>query len=344
MSDKLPREASPRVRDVPQRTYTPAKSRHSEYVYSECSPAFALVPHFGSAADVRQKTGAQPNELLLDPTQIYLREIGHRPLLNAEQEVTLGRRVLAGDASSRRLMIESNLRLVVKIARRYLHRGLVLLDLVEEGNLGLIHAVEKFDPEKGFRFSTYATWWIRQYIERAIMNQTRTIRLPVHVVKEMQGLLKVKRGLGQSQREEPRFEEIAAKAGRPVAEVRHLLTLEDKAVSTDSPLAQNSETNLLDTLNGDAACEPECVLQRQRLARHIATWVNELPERQREVLARRFGLFGYESDTLENVGLEIGLTRERVRQIQMDGLRQLLNRVRREGLAADILSEFGGSC
>lgn len=341
MPETLPRIASPRVRDVPQREYAPRKFRNMKSMLAGTTCVVELDQQIVDTAQAIPKSSLRPSDELLDPTQLYLREIGHRPLLNAEQEVTLGRLVLQGDAGSRRHMIESNLRLVVKIARRYLHRGMVLLDLVEEGNLGLIHAVEKFDPERGFRFSTYATWWIRQYIERALMNQTRTIRLPVHVVKEMQGLFKIKHGLSQCQREEPTFEEIAAKAGRSAAEVKRLLTLDDKVVTTDSPLTHDSEMNLLDTLNGDAAREPDCVLQRQRLREQIANWVSELPERQREVLARRFGLFGYESDTLENVGLEIGLTRERVRQIQMDGLRRLLNIVRREGLAEDILSEFG---
>lgn len=276
----------------------------------------------------------------IDPTELYLREIGHRPLLNAEQEVYFGRRAQAGEASSRSCMIESNLRLVVKIAKRYLYRGLDLLDLVEEGNLGLIHAVEKFDPEKGFRFSTYATCWIRQYIERALMNQTRTIRLPVHVVKEVHGLLKIKQSLGNDQREEPTFAAIAAKSGRAVADVKRLLTLEEKPVAADTPITHDSDTSLLDTLSGDNTREPASIMQRQQLDRLLVAWVNELPERQREVLARRFGLLGYDIDTLENVGQEIGLTRERVRQIQMDGLRKLRSIVRRDGLAPDILAEF----
>ena len=283
---------------------------------------------------------APASEQWLDPTQLYLREIGYHPLLNAQQEIDYGRRARAGDASSRRHMIESNLRLVVKIARRYVNRGLALLDLVEEGNLGLIHAVEKFDPEKGFRFSTYSTWWIRQYIERALMNQTRTIRLPVHVVKEMHGLLKIKQRLRKNQHREPSYEAIAAASGRELADVKRLLTLEGKPVAADAPLAQDSDTSLLETLSDESIREPEQQLQRQRLARHIAAWVNELPQRHREVLARRYGLFGYASDTLENVGLEIGLTRERVRQIQMDSLRKLHSIVLREGLAADMLTEF----
>ena len=340
MPETPPRTRSLRVRDLPRRTYSSEESSDAYVTCVETDPLLDRVDNIVDDSEHSSNSDAEREEQLLDPTQLYLREIGHRPLLNAAQELSIGRRVVAGDTGSRRLMIESNLRLVVNIARRYLHRGLVLLDLIEEGNLGLIHAVEKFDPEKGFRFSTYATWWIRQYIERALMNQTRTIRLPVHILKEMQPLLKIKEELGLNQNKQPSFADIAVKAGRAEDEVKRLLTLEDRVVPAEVPIAQDSDTNLLDTLNDGKTGEPDSVLMRQRLDQSIAKWVAELPDRQGEVLARRFGLFGFESDTLENVGLEIGLTRERVRQIQMDGLQRLLCIARREGLEADILGEF----
>lgn len=344
MSDSPPRAAarsnSRRVRDVPQQLYEQLIASGSAST-ARCKSGNKSVRRSSHHAickpSNKRKLATAP---ATDPTQLYLREIGHSPLLNAEQEIYFGRRARAGEESSRRRMIESNLRLVVKIARRYLQRGLHLLDLVEEGNLGLIHAVGKYDPEKGFRFSTYATWWIRQYIERALMNQARTIRLPVHVVKELHGLLKIKQSLGKNQQKEPTFEAIAAKSGRQVADVKRLLTLEDRPIAVDAPIAQDAETSLLDTLSDDDARTPGTVLQRQQLGQLIAAWINELPIRHREVLARRFGLFGHDVDTLENVGQEIGLTRERVRQIQMDALRKLHSMVLRDELAADILAEF----
>jgi len=323
LAHDLPTADSLRIQDFPQTNYSePYQSPQKRAARSAC------------ARDTKSAAGE------LDATQLYLRAIGHQPLLTAEQEVYFGRRALAGEESSRRRMIESNLRLVVKIARRYLNRGLSLLDLVEEGNLGLIHAVEKFDPERGFRFSTYATWWIRQNIERALMNQTRTIRLPVHVVKEINGLLKIKQKLAKCQHRTPTFAEIAACAERTEDDVKRLLTLEDKLVAADAPLAQDSETSLLDTLRDQLSRTPRRLVQNEQLNQLISDWIQELPERHQEVLARRFGLNGHDSDTLENVGVEIGLTRERVRQIQIDALRKLQSIVLRDGLSPDILAEF----
>lgn len=274
----------------------------------------------------------------LDAVQLYLRQIGRSPLLSAAQEVQYGRLARAGDEASRRRMIESNLRLVVKIARRYLHRGLSLLDLIEEGNLGLMHAVSKFDPDRGFRFSTYATWWIRQNMERALMNQTRTVRLPVHVIKEMNRYLKIKHILSRHQRRSASVEHIADRAGRPTAEVKRVLALEDRLVDADAPLLPGSDQSLLDTLADTPARDPQSITQREQLQRRIGEWVGELSPRHREVLARRFGLQGYDGDTLENVGAEIGLTRERVRQIQIEALKQLQTIVGREGVGGDVLA------
>ncbi|MAD54380.1 MAG: RNA polymerase sigma factor RpoS [Idiomarina sp.] len=273
----------------------------------------------------------------MDATQIYLSEIGFSPLLTAEQEIFYSRRALKGDAAARKRMIESNLRLVVKIARRYCNRGLALLDLVEEGNLGLIRAVEKFDPERGFRFSTYATWWIRQTIERAIMNQTRTIRLPIHVVKELNVYLRAARELAHKLDHEPTAEDIAASLNKPVEDITKMLRLNERVTSVDTPIGGENDKALLDILTDEADEGPEGVLQDGDLKERITEWLEALNPKQKEVLARRFGLLGYEPSTLEDVGHEIGLTRERVRQIQVEALRKLRDFLRQQGLTLEAL-------
>ncbi|WP_119395432.1 RNA polymerase sigma factor RpoS [Salinibius halmophilus] len=269
----------------------------------------------------------------LDATQLYLNEIGFSPLLSPEEEVYFARLARKGDEAGRKRMIESNLRLVVKIARRYLNRGLTLLDLIEEGNLGLIRAVEKFDPERGFRFSTYATWWIRQTIERAIMNQTRTIRLPIHVVKELNVYLRASRELAQKLDHEPTPEEIADLLDKPVSDVKKMLGLNERIASVDVPMGQGGEKSLLETIADNNARDPEAQLQGDDLNSQMDAWLDDLSEKQREVLARRFGLRGHEASTLEQVGKEIGLTRERVRQIQVEALRRLRDVMEKEGLS-----------
>jgi len=273
----------------------------------------------------------------LDATQLYLGEIGFSPLLTAEEEVYFARRSLKGCEASRKRMIVSNLRLVVKIARRYNNRGLALLDLIEEGNLGLIRAVEKFDPERGFRFSTYATWWIRQTIERAIMNQTRTIRLPIHVVKELNVYLRASRELSQKLDHEPTAEEIAAALDKPVEDVTKMLRLNERITSVDTPIGGENDKALLDIIADEKEFSPEESLQDSDIKSNIITWLEELNPKQREVLARRFGLMGYEPSTLEDVGAEIGLTRERVRQIQVEALRRLRDMLGHQGLSLENL-------
>ena len=283
-------------------------------------PKAASSTTTGSAGRVREEDAFYKS---LDATQMYLNEIGFSPLLTPEEEVHFARLARKGVDAGRRRMIESNLRLVVKISRRYVNRGLSLLDLIEEGNLGLIRAVEKFDPERGFRFSTYATWWIRQTIERAIMNQTRTIRLPIHVVKELNVYLRAARELTQKLDHDPTPEEIATLLDKPVDDVKRMLGLNERVTSVDTPLGHDSDKSILDTISDIRESDPAVLLQDSDLNDSIDKWLCELSEKQREVVARRFGLRGYETSTLEEVGKEIGLTRERVRQIQVEALKRL---------------------
>ncbi len=275
----------------------------------------------------------------LDATRLYLNEIGASKLLTAEEEVHYSRLAQKGDEAARRKMIECNLRLVVKIARRYMNRGLALLDLIEEGNLGLIRAVEKFDPERGFRFSTYATWWIRQTIERAIMNQTRTIRLPIHVVKEINAYMRAARQLAQSLDHEPTAEEIADLLDRPISEVKRLLGLNERTASVDTPYGKDADKPLLDTIADEKASDPTAYLQVDGINAHLDEWLGKLNDKQREVVERRFGLHGYENATLEQVAQELGVTRERVRQIQMDALKRLRHILEQEGYNVDNVFE-----
>lgn len=277
------------------------------------------------------------NESYFDATRVYLNELGKSKLLTADEEKYYGKRVLKGDLEARKVMIESNLRLVVKISRRYLNRGLPLLDLIEEGNLGLIRAVEKFDPERGFRFSTYATWWIRQTIERAIMNQTRTIRLPIHIVKEMNVYLKAQRTLTQTQDHEPTAEEIAQYLNKPVKTVSKMLKLNERVSSVDVPGGKDFDKPLVDSIEDDQSLSPVEELQENGIKNKITDWVYQLSEKQREVICRRYGLCGYEYSTLEQVAQELGVTRERVRQIQMDGLKRLKEILDAGGYSFDII-------
>jgi RNA polymerase nonessential primary-like sigma factor len=283
---------------------------------------------------------AAPREVTLeelDATRMYLSEIGFSPLLTAQEEVYFARRVIQGDAAARNRMVESNLRLVVKIARRYMNRGLSLLDLIEEGNLGLIHAVAKFDPERGFRFSTYATWWIRQTIERALMNQTRTIRLPIHIIKEINGYLRTTRQLTQTLDHEPGTEEIAQAMGKSVTEVKRMLQLNERVTSVDTPIGKDEDRSLLDAIPDDNNADPSQLLQDADLNEKLDSWLDQLNDKQRTVVKRRFGLGGVEKATLEQVGNEIGVTRERVRQIQIDALRRLRKILENEGFSQDFL-------
>jgi RNA polymerase nonessential primary-like sigma factor len=294
-----------------------------------------LEPEISWPAPVAASREFTPEEL--DATRMYLSEIGFSPLLTAQEEIYYARRILQGDASARNRMVESNLRLVVKIARRYMNRGLSLLDLIEEGNLGLIHAVEKFDPERGFRFSTYATWWIRQTIERALMNQTRIIRLPIHIIKEINGYLRTARQLAQTLDHEPTAEDIAQAMGKSVTEVKRMLQLNERVASVDTPIGKDEDRSLLDAIPDDNNPDPSQWLQDSDLNEKLELWLGQLNDKQRIVVERRFGLGGRDKATLEQVGNEIGVTRERVRQIQIDALRRLRKILESQGFSQDLL-------
>jgi len=271
---------------------------------------------------------------LLDPTRQYLDEIGISPLLTADEEKYFSRLALAGDESARQRMIESNLRLVVNISRRYINRGLPLLDLIEEGNLGLIHAVKKFDPERGFRFSTYATWWIRQTIERAIMNQSRTVRLPIHIIKDINSCLRVARRLRQEREENPTVQDIALYMQRDVSEVQRLMTLHER-VTLRAGASDDEGSGPVDRLQAKRNLGPSQCAQKAAVNDIVDHWVCELSDKQRAVVERRFGLHGYRRATLEQIGEDIGVTRERVRQIQLDALKNLRDMMESHGISGE---------
>jgi RNA polymerase nonessential primary-like sigma factor len=280
-------------------------------------------------------------DFLNDITQIYLNEIGQSPLLSPAEELACARATRAGDFEARQKMIERNLRLVVSIAKHYLNRGLTLADLIEEGNLGLIHALEKFDPERGFRFTTYATWWIRQSIERAIMNQSRTIRLPAHVVKELNVVLRALRHLEThgmlGEGRDPTLEDVAHLLDKPVEKVRKVLGYNEHVTSLDAPLDTEQGLSVGDQLADDDAPTPELMLHNSEIEDWIRQWLAELSDRQRQVIERRYGLNGSEVATLEELARELSVTRERVRQIQSEALEKLRARLRVHGLSRDAL-------
>ena len=277
-------------------------------------------------------------DFVADLTQLYLNDIGQHALLTAPQELELARAMRAGEFSARQTLIERNLRLVVSLARHYTNRGLALPDLIEEGNLGLIHALEKFDPERGFRFTTYATWWIRQAIERAVMNQSRTIRLPAHVVKELNVVLRALRHLENHAPPSGRdatLEDVAHLLGKPVAEVERLLRYHEQPLSLDAPLDRDPGLTVGEGVADESALSPELLLHESALERTVAEWLGELTERQRRVVERRYGLNGCNLATLDDLAREIGVTRERVRQIQAEAIEKLRGRLTRKGYERD---------
>lgn len=301
-------------------------------------PNAATMTLFSVQSSGRAKgRGAGATAHDIEPIQLYLNEIGETPLLTADEEVVVARAARAGDEPSRHRMIKSNLRLVVMIAKRYGGRDLPLLDLIEEGNLGLMRAVEKFDPERGFRFSTYATWWIRQNIERALMNHGRTIRLPIHVQKDINKVSRCSRELQRSLRREPSTAEIANVLHRDPGEVSNLLKIAEHSLSVDNHVSEESDRSYVETVPSLVETDPSTILNDKDVQACLVDWLGSLPERQREILARRFGLLGYEASTLEEVGKEVGLTRERVRQIQLDALGRLKRLALRNGLSESVL-------
>lgn len=265
-----------------------------------------------------------------DVTRIYLSEIGRANLLTADEEKSLSRAAHAGCMASRQRMIESNLRLVVKVARAYINRGLPLLDLIEEGNLGLIRAVEKFDPERGFRFSTYATWWIRQSVERSIMNQCRTVRLPIHVIRELTNYLRATRELEQKMGRRPAVDEVASKLAKPSAALYSLFSFNESASPSDN--SADGQKSVLDSIADEQCHTPENEYAEQAAGELLGQWLDLLPKQQRIVVEHRFGLHGQGRRTLEEVGDLLGVTRERVRQVQLAALARLREISQREGI------------
>lgn len=273
----------------------------------------------------------------VDLIEKYYKDIRTSPLLNKEEEIFYARLIRKGDSDARQRMIKSNLRLVVKIAKRYIKSGIPILDLIEEGNLGLMRAVEKFDPEKGFRFSTYGAWWIQQTIERAIMNQSRTVRVPIHVVKKVNACLRKSRELTKILKHEPRASDIANAMKHRPDEIEKILQLNEKTLSMDYPVTGSFDKPLIENIPDNQNQDPFDNFMRADLKQNMERWIGHLSPRLREVVIRRYGLQGHDATTLDQTGLEIGLTRERVRQLQTEALKQLKKLIDRDGESKNTL-------
>ncbi|HYD81504.1 MAG TPA: RNA polymerase sigma factor RpoS [Paucimonas sp.] len=309
----------------------------NEVVIDDVEQAEAEAPAVVEGIDELHKVLAA--ELSTDTTQHYLNQIGARPLLSAAEEVHYATLAKRGEFEARQKMIEHNLRLVVSIAKHYINRGVVLLDLIEEGNLGLMRAIDKFEPERGFRFSTYATWWIRQSIERAIMNQARTVRLPVHMVRELNQILRAKYHLEAQHHDgkEASAEDIAHLVDRPIEDVQDILALSEHATSLDAPLDNDPQASLMDMLPGDLEDGPDSRAEQHEMTILVRDWLKKLPDKQRLVITRRFGLDNDDPATLEQLAAEMNVTRERVRQIQQEALVKLKRALTARGVGKDAL-------
>lgn len=307
------------------------------FEYLENKGIVAMVPESDTEDDIILDVEDEPTEEELeniemavpdgvsieDPVRMYLKEIGKVPLLSAEEEIELAKRMAEGDEDAKKRLAEANLRLVVSIAKRYVGRGMLFLDLIQEGNLGLIKAVEKFDYQKGFKFSTYATWWIRQAITRAIADQARTIRIPVHMVETINKLIRVQRQLLQELGREPYPEEIAEKMGLPVERVREIQKISQEPVSLETPIGEEEDSHLGDFIQDDNVPVPAEAAAFTLLKEQLVEVLGTLTEREQKVLCLRFGLEDGRARTLEEVGKEFDVTRERIRQIEAKALRKL---------------------
>jgi RNA polymerase nonessential primary-like sigma factor len=279
-------------------------------------------------------------ELSADLVQRYLQQISSKPLLTSSEELATATKAKAGDFLARQAMIEHNLRLVVSIAKTYMNRGLPFPDLIEEGNLGLMHALDKFEPERGFRFSTYATWWIRQSVEKALMSQVRTVRLPVHVIREINQVLRARRFLEQalaSEARSPQIEDIASLTGKSIEDVVDALAMAEHSTSLDAPTNLDAGSSLLDFISDERTAGPDQGVERSQLDEMVYSWLKGLKDDQRVVVVRRFGLDNQEPATLEEVAKEINLSKERVRQIQQEALIKLKKYLQSHGLDKDAI-------
>ena len=295
-----------------------------EKVSSELS-ALGITINSDAEDDALKDLSFSPSEEIAvdDSVRMYLKEIGKIPLLTAEDEKNLAQRMQDGDESAKDILVESNLRLVVSIAKKYMNRGLSLLDLIQEGNIGLIKAVDKFDYSKGFKFSTYATWWIRQAITRAIADQARTIRIPVHMVETINKLTRVQRQLVQDLGREPTIEELADKMGMGVDKIRDIQRISQDPVSIDKPVGEEEDSHLVDFISSDEYVSPDEEVSRELLKEDLLKVLELLTEREAKVIRLRFGLDDDKQRTLEEVGKSLGVTRERIRQIEAKAIRKL---------------------